>query len=205
MRGKHKPHEHYYAQRPESKARLGLLRTRLRGRPFEFLTSASVFSRTRIDAGTRLLVEAMVVPERGFVLDLGCGYGPIGITAAAINPELQVVMVDVNERAVRLTRENAKRNHVRNVEVRPGELYRPVDDTAFDAILSNPPISAGMPIVASIITDAPPHLRNAGSLQLVVRTQTGGKRVYREMETTFGNVRILARKSGYRVLLSKKP
>lgn len=205
MRGKHKPHEHYYAQRPESKARLGLLRTRLRGRPFEFLTSASVFSRTRIDTGTRLLVEAMVVPERGFVLDLGCGYGPIGIAAAAINPELQVIMVDVNERAVRLALGNAKRNHVKNVEVRRGELYRPVDDTTFDAILSNPPISAGMLTVASIVTEALPHLHNTGSLQLVVRTKTGGKRVHREMETTFGNVKVMARRSGYRLLLSKKP
>lgn len=204
MQRKGKSGEHYYVKQPESKARLGLVRTRLRGRSFEFLTSASVFSRTRVDAGTRLLAESMVLPERGFVLDLGCGYGPVGIAAAATTPGLHVMMVDVNERAVRLARENAKRNNLTNVEVRCGVLYDPVDDVEFDSVLSNPPLSAGMHTVSSIIVEAPAHLRTDGSLQLVVRSRIGGRRLYRDMETTFGNVTTLARRSGYRVLLSKK-
>ena len=79
---------------------MGILQTYFRGRPFKFVTASGVFSRTRIDPGTRLLIEFMILPEKGNVLDLGCGYGPVGIAAASFNPNLRVVMTDVNERAV---------------------------------------------------------------------------------------------------------
>jgi len=170
---------------------------------FEFLTASGVFSRKRIDPGTRLLIESMILPEEGTVLDIGCGYGAVGIAAAAFNPKLRVVMTDVNERAVWLARENAKRNYVSNVEVRRGDLYEPVKDMRFHAILSNPPISAGMRVVTPIITEAPKHLVDGGLLQIVVRTRIGGRKLRQVMEQTFGDVEVLARGGGYRVLLSK--
>jgi 16S rRNA (guanine1207-N2)-methyltransferase len=196
--------EHYYVRQPESKPQLGLIRTHLRRCFFEFLTSSSVFSKRRVDLGTRLLIESMVLPEKGKVLDLGCGYGPVGVVAAVLNPELHVVMVDVNERAVRLARENAKRNRTGNVEVRRGFLYEPVDGMEFDAVLCNPPVSAGMKTVTSIVTNAPSYLRENGSFQIVVRTKIGGTRLSAELEQVFRNVEVLSRGSGYRVLLSKK-
>jgi 16S rRNA (guanine1207-N2)-methyltransferase len=147
----------------------------------------------------------MELPPQGAVLDLGCGYGPIGIAAATINPDVHVVMVDVNERAVRLARKNAQRNNVTNVAVRSGWLYQPIGNTKFEAVLSNPPLSAGKPTVSSIVGEAPSHLRDNGSLQVVVRSKTGGPSLLREMDATFGNVKVVARKSGYRVLLAKKP
>ncbi len=145
----------------------------------------------------------MVLPEKGCVLDLGCGYGPVGIAAAVLNPRLRVIMVDVNERAVWLARKNAKKNRVDNVEVRQGFLYEPVEDVKFDAILCNPPVSAGMQVVSPIVANAPVHLVRDGLFQLVVRSRIG-KRVSGEMEKAFGNVKVLAIRSGYRVLLSKK-
>ncbi len=145
----------------------------------------------------------MVLPEKGLVLDLGCGYGPVGIAAAAFNPSLQVVMTDVNERAVWLARENARRNGVENVKVRQGFLYEPVEDMKFEVVLSNPPITAGMKTVQPLITQAPQHLANEGTLQIVVRSKVSGKRLTKIMTETFGNVDVLARKSGYRVLISK--
>ncbi|MDH5450275.1 MAG: class I SAM-dependent methyltransferase [Candidatus Bathyarchaeota archaeon] len=204
MKRKSSKDEHYYTEQPKSKAQLGLIRTHLRGRFFEFLTSSSVFSKKRVDLGTRLLIESMVLPEKGCVLDLGCGYGPVGIAAAVFNSNLHVVMVDVNERAVWLTRENAKRDNVDNVEVRHGFLYEPVEKMKFNVILCNPPVSAGMQIVLPIVTGAPEHLEEDGLFQIVVRSKIGGKRVLNELEKTFGNVEVLARKSGYRLLLSKK-
>jgi len=197
--------DHYYTREPKSKVQLGLIQTYLRGRFFEFLTSSSVFSKKHIDLGTRLLIESMILPEKGCALDLGCGYGPVGIAAAVFQPNLHVVMVDVNERAVWLTRENAKRNNVDNVEVRRGFLYGPVANMRFDTILCNPPVSAGMQIVLPIVTGAYKHLKENGLFQLVVRSKIGGKRLLGELEKVFGNVRVLARKSGYRVLVSKKP
>ena len=196
--------EHYFSKQPGSKPQLGLIRTQLRGRFFEFLASSSVFSKKRVDLGTRLLIESMVLPERGSVLDLGCGYGPVGISAASSNHYLHVVMVDVNRRAVWLAGENAKRNRTDNIEVRHGFLYEPVNSMNFAAILCNPPVSAGMETVSSIVMNAPRHLQGGGSLQLVVRSKKGGKRLFSMMAEAFGSVEVLAKQSGYRVLLSKK-
>ncbi|MBC7131151.1 methyltransferase, partial [Candidatus Bathyarchaeota archaeon] len=101
---------HYFAEHPSSKPRFGMIRTYLRGKPFKFITASGVFSKKRVDLGTKLLIESMVLPEEGLVLDVGCGYGAIGIAAAAFNPKLHVVMVDVNERAVKLAKMNVKLN-----------------------------------------------------------------------------------------------
>jgi 16S rRNA (guanine1207-N2)-methyltransferase len=195
--------EHYFTEHPKSKLNFGVVRAYFRSRLFEFVTASGVFSKTRIDPGTRLLIEEMLLPEKGRILDLGCGYGPVGIAAATFNPNLQVVMADVNERAVWLARKNAKRNFLENVEVRQGFLYEPVRYMKFETILSNPPIAAGMKTVLPLITQAPQRLKEEGLLQIVVRSKVSGKRLTKLMDETFGNVNVLARKSGYRVLVSK--
>jgi 16S rRNA (guanine1207-N2)-methyltransferase len=196
--------EHYYSAHPESTPKLGLIKTHLRGRMFEFVTSSSVFSKKRVDTGTRLLIESMVLPDRGTVLDVGCGYGAVGIAAAALHLDLEVVMTDVNVRAVRLARENIERNRVANAEVRCGYLYEPVEDSTFNVILSNPPVSAGMETVKAIITEAPSVMAPKAALQMVVRSKIGGKSLPALLETTFGNSGVLARESGYRVLTAEK-
>ncbi|HVP41440.1 MAG TPA: class I SAM-dependent methyltransferase [Candidatus Krumholzibacteriaceae bacterium] len=196
---------HYFSSKPSAKPNYGLIRVNLRDRYFEFLTASGVFSKKRVDLGTRLLIESMVLPESGNVLDLGCGYGAVGIVAAASYPLVHVYMVDVNARAMWLARENARRNRVDNVVLRGGFLYEPLKDMEFDAILSNPPVSAGLKVVVPIIEQAPGHLTSCGSLQMVVRSKIGGRRLSGVMEEAFGQVEVLARQSGYRVLLSKKP
>jgi 16S rRNA (guanine1207-N2)-methyltransferase len=146
----------------------------------------------------------MVLPESGYVLDMGCGYGPVGIAAAAFNPNLHVVLVDVNSRAVRVARQNVEENGASNAEVRRGSLYKPVEGLSFDCVLSNPPVSAGLNTVRAIICEAPKHMSNKGTFQMVVRSKVGGKRFCTFFEEAFGNVEILARESGYRVLMSHK-
>jgi 16S rRNA (guanine1207-N2)-methyltransferase len=203
MTGKN-PQEHYYSAKPQSEAKKGLIQTRLRGKPFEFVTAASVFSKRRIDTGTRLLVESMVLPTDGSVLDVGCGYGAVGIAAASLNPAFRVTMTDVNVRAVRLARENIERNKVANAEVRWGFLYEPVEDLTFNVVLSNPPVSAGMDIVKSIITNAPRVMATNATLQMVVRSKIGAKTLPTTFERVFGNCQVLAREGGYRVFLAQK-
>lgn len=203
MKTKRSHTEHYHVRQPRSEPKLGMLRTSLRGHFFEFYTSSSVFSRTRVDLGTRLLVEKMVLPQSGRVLDLGCGYGPVGVAAATLNPKLHVVMVDVNKRAVHLAKKNAEHNEATNVEVRHGFLYEPVIESKFKAIYSNPPVSAGMHIVLAIVKGAPEHLEENGLFQLVVPSKIGRRRLPVELDQIFGNVEVLARKSGYRILFSK--
>jgi 16S rRNA (guanine1207-N2)-methyltransferase len=204
MSRKAKDIEHYFSEFPKSRARFGLIRTYLRGRPFEFLTSSGIFSKSRIDLGTRLLIECMVLPEKGCALDMGCGYGAVGISAAASNPKLHVVMVDTNHRAVWLAKQNIVKNSVGNIEVRRGNLFEPVEEIIFDCVLSNPPVSAGMQTVQAIICGAPESMARKGVFEMVVRSKIGGKRLRALFEEAFGNVEVLARESGYRVLISQK-
>jgi 16S rRNA G1207 methylase RsmC len=146
----------------------------------------------------------MKLPETGTVLDVGCGYGAVGIAAAASNPRLRVVMTDVNARAVRLARKNAQKNKVANVEVRCGFLYEPVGDLTFNCVLSNPPVSAGMETVKAIITQAAHVMADKAAFQMVIRSKIGAKTLPLVFNEAFGNCTVLARKSGYRVLIAEK-
>jgi 16S rRNA (guanine1207-N2)-methyltransferase len=204
MSKREKSVEHYFAAHPKSRARFGLIRTYFRGRPFEFLTASGVFSKRRVDLGTRLLIESMILPSEGCVLDVGCGYGAVGIAAAVFNPCLQVVLADVNARAVWLAKQNVEKNNASNAEVRRGRFYEPMKELVFDCVLSNPPVSAGMETVKTIISDAPRHMSSGGLFQMVVRSKVAGKRLCMIFEEAFGNVSVLARESGYRVLKSQK-
>ncbi len=201
---KPKSANHYFSQEPKCQMKFGLVRTCLRGLQLEFLTASSVFSVKRIDPGTRTLIENMRLPSRGSVLDVGCGYGAIGIVAARLDPGLQVVMTDVNRRAVLLARQNAEKNRAANVEVRQGGFYQPVQGMSFEAVLSNPPVSAGMETVRALIRQAPAVLSEGGTLQMVVRSKIGKKTLPQTMVEAFGNSEVLAIESGYRVLAGRK-
>jgi len=193
--------EHYYTSSKRRDLYM-LISDFIRGVSLEFETAGGVFSYKRIDPGTRLLIERALIPDEGTVLDIGCGYGAIGIAIAKLNPRLRVYMVDINREAVKLARRNAKRNGVEDrVVVLHGDLYDPVKGMKFVAIYSNPPLAAGMEVVKRIITEAPQHLELGGTLQVVVRK--GHETVKKLMENTFGNVKQLAAKRGYRVYLSR--
>jgi 16S rRNA (guanine1207-N2)-methyltransferase len=204
MNRKNEELEHYFAAHPKSKPVFGLVRAFFREKPFEFTTASGVFSKMRIDLGTRLLIEQMVLPKNGCVLDIGCGYGAIGIAAAVFNPCLKVVMSDVNIRAVWLAKQNVEKNNVENVEVRRGSLYEPVRDLVFNCVLSNPPVSAGMKTVQAIIAGAPEVMADKATFQMVIRSKIGGKRLQTFFLESFGNVDVLARESGYRILIAEK-
>jgi 16S rRNA G1207 methylase RsmC len=197
--------EHYFSESPTSPEERGLIRTKLRGFDFEFETSSGVFSHKRVDSGTRLLVESMTLPERGRVLDLGCGIGVVGIVAARLNQALEVWMTDVNSRAVSLAESNTKRNGVK-ATVRQGSLYEPVGDVKFDLIITNPPMSAGIDaVVKPMIEGAPTHLVANGVFQLVVQSNKGGRTLSGIIDETFGNIEVTSRGGGFRVFTAKFP
>jgi 16S rRNA G1207 methylase RsmC len=204
MNVKDRSADHYFISSPKSEERFGLVRATLCGRNFEFLTASSVFSKRRVDLGTRLLIESMVLPNEGCVLDIGCGYGAVGIVAASLNPKLRVVMTDVNMRAVRLARRNVELNKAASAEVRHGYFFEPVEGLVFNCVLSNPPISAGMKTVKAIVKGAPQVMADKGTFQMVIRSKIGSKALPAILKETFGNVRVLARGSGFRVLIGQR-
>ncbi len=194
---------HYYSKRPSTPRRRTVISDVIRGIPIELITEPGVFSPKRIDPGTRLLIENLDIPEKGTALDMGCGYGVIGIILAKINPALKVYLVDINKRTIELAKINAKINKVQDrVIVLQGNLYEPVRDKKFNLIASNPPISAGLKIVEEIVEEAKNHLVEKGIIEIVLRK--GVNTILSLMEKTYGNVEIVARKSGYKVLKSIK-
>jgi len=194
----------YFERRPASARRPARITVTIRGRPFLFQTDSGVFSREGLDRGTELLLEAIEVGPCESILDLGCGYGVIGIVAAHLSEGGHVILTDVNERAAALARANLAGNGIRNAEVRIGDVYAPVDGLVFDHILCNPPIRAGRAIVDRIISEAPPHLLDGGSLWLVARTRQGADTLRLRMTKAFDGADVVKRGSGYKVLRSIK-
>src|SRR2546428_3212821 len=196
--------EQYFSARPKSRRRQADIHPMIRGHPFAFRTDAGVFSGDKIDRGTELLLEAIEIGPCELILDLGCGYGAIGIVAARLSEGGHVILTDVNERAIRLARENLAANRIANAEARLGNLYEPVAEMAFDHIVSNPPIRAGRDVVDRIISDAPSHLLDGGSLWLVARTRHGAGAIQKRMTAAFGTATIVHRGSRFQVLRSAK-
>jgi 16S rRNA (guanine1207-N2)-methyltransferase len=190
---------HYFSDQPRAPSQRRTIDVRLRGRSWTFLTDRGVFSRQGIDPGTKLLIEAMRIDSADHVLDLGCGYGPIGLVAATLALRGAVVMVDVNERAVALASENAARASLDNVEVYHGDGTAPVRGRMFHVVAMNPPIRAGRDTVRRLLRESREALRPGGRCYLVVRTSQGAKTLAREMQALFPEVREIARGGGYRV------
>lgn len=196
--------DHYFSGRPLVASRPRELRVRLRGRPWTFLADRGVFASAGVDAGTKLLIETMEIHPADNVLDLGCGYGPVGIIAATMAPQGGVTLVDINARAVHLAQENARRAGLSNVEVRLGDGCAAVGEQRFDVVLMNPPIRAGKATVRRLVQDAWTHLREGGRFYFVVRTAQGAKTLARDVGTVFGIVTEQSRGSGYRVFCAIK-
>ncbi|KEO76319.1 class I SAM-dependent methyltransferase [Paenibacillus polymyxa] len=196
--------DHYYSKRPETAHERRSLETVLRGRSYRFVSDSGVFSKQGIDYGSRVLIEAMQLPAQASVLDVGCGYGPIGLAAAALVPEGHVTMVDINERAVQLAIENAERNGVKNVTIKQSDLFAEVKNERFDVILTNPPIRAGKETVHTIFELAYEHLNEGGALWVVIQKKQGAPSASAKIESLFGHVEEVTKDKGYRILKAKK-
>ncbi len=196
-------HQHYYSTDPKSLSKPQFLETIVRGVPLRLKTDTGVFSKDKIDKGSRLLAETVLVNRDDHILDLGCGYGVIGLTLAALAPEGQVLLVDVNTRSLELAQENAKLNGLTNVNFRFSDGFTAVEET-FDLIVTNPPIRAGKGVYYPFVDGAFDHLRSGGRFAAVVQTKQGAKSFAQKIETVFGNVETLAKSGGYRILLAIK-
>ncbi|OJG57950.1 16S RNA methylase [Enterococcus mundtii] len=196
---------HYYSEHPETAHEFDEWSFELRGKTFQFVTDSGVFSRETVDYGSRVLIDAFEwtqLPE-GKILDVGCGYGPIGLSLAYAS-ERFVEMVDINARAVDLAQGNAKRNQIKNVAIHQSNIYEEVTETDYAAIVSNPPIRAGKKVVHEILTGAYPRLRTGGTLTIVIQKKQGAPSAQKKMQETFGNAEIVIKDKGYYIIRSVK-
>ncbi len=191
--------EHYYTKKPESVQKSRLLSLFLNTRELQFKTSSSMFSPKRVDKATMLLIEYMQPGEK--VLDMGCGYGPIGISLAVLKPECSVTMVEINERAADLARQNISLNRATNATVIESDFFENVEGK-FDTILMNPPGAIKMDRRYKLIEECKDYLEEGGVLQIVARHNKGGSRLEEKMKEVFGNVETLVRRVGFRVYIS---
>jgi 16S rRNA (guanine1207-N2)-methyltransferase len=197
--------EHYFSRRPVSTSRPYEFSATLRGRRWTFRTASGVFARRGVDPGSRLLMDAMRVSRADRVLDLGCGYGPIGLAAAALASRGLVMLVDANERAAVLALANAARNKVANVRVVVADGASVVNEGSMDVVVTNPPVRAGRLVVHAFIDGAWRALRPGGRFYLVARTAQGAKTLARLIAEQFGEVRQIAVAHGYRVYEATRP
>ncbi|MBM7408535.1 class I SAM-dependent methyltransferase [Methanococcus maripaludis] len=193
---------HYFSENPDSKHDESTISGMLRGKRFSFKTDSGVFSPKKIDKGTIILVEELELSKDDDVLDVGCGYGVIGISIAdEVN---SVTMTDLNNRSVGLTRNNIKLNgkSEKNIEVFQGDLFEKVSNKKYSVIISNPPIKAGKELIHKIISKGHDLLNENGSIWVVIQTKHGAKSLTKYMEEIFGNVETVTISGGYRVLKS---
>jgi len=196
--------EHYYTEKQKSEFKPKLIDIALSDIEFGLYTSGGVFSSKKLDLGTKLLIEQAIVKKGWKVLDLGCGYGVVGIAIKRLYTSSEVVLSDVNTRAIKLVRMNVKHNKI-EAEVIHSDAFKnkKFDGVLFDTILLNPPQTAGKDVCFNMIEESKKHLCKGGLLQLVARTQKGGKHLSKKMEEVFGNVRETAKKSGYRIYVGE--
>jgi 16S rRNA (guanine1207-N2)-methyltransferase len=171
---------------------------------FEFFTDRGVFSKENLDFGTRQLLKRININQKvKTIIDMGCGYGPIGIYLAKMNPNSHVYMYDINSRAIDLAQKNSELNQVTNTTIKNSYLFEHVDHKV-DLIVTNPPIRAGKEIVFDLYEQSYLHLNQGGSFYCVIQKKQGAASTYKKLMALFSNCVIVAKEKGYWILLSKK-
>ena len=191
----------YFAENPDAKHDIHELNVELLGQRLTFLTDAGVFSKKMIDFGSRVLLSVLDFEAGERVLDVGCGYGPLGLTLAKAQG-VTATMVDINQRALDLAQKNAERNQV-SAHIFQSNVYEKVSGI-FDHIISNPPIRAGKQVVHEVISGSYEHLTEGGDLTLVIQKKQGAPSAKSKMEAVFSNCEIVKKDKGYYILRSEK-
>jgi len=194
---------HYYEKKQFSPLDLQKFSIVIRGNGLELYTGSGVFSKSKVDKGSMLLAENAIIQEGWKVLDFGCGYGAIGIAIAKDNPSTDVLMSDINKRAVMLSKRNIEINNLKNARAMQSDLFENIDEK-FNTILLNPPQAAGKDLCIKMIEQSKDFLLPKGLFQMVARHNIGGRELEKHMVRIFGNVKEIAKKSGYRIYVSEK-
>lgn len=201
--------EHYFSQKPTTEHDEKNIKVSFFGNDYTFKTDSGVFSKDRVDFGTSLLIKSFDKPDDADVLDLGCGYGPIGIIVSSTLKKGRVVLADINERAVQLARENIVLNrHLisKNVEVivKQSFSFNDLGNERFDYILLNPPIRTGKTVIYQMFEDANNYLKENGELWIVIQKKQGAESAIKKLNSIYKEVTAVNKDKGYVIVKSVK-
>ena len=189
---------HYFTNEENLKSEIEKVIVEINGIPFYFYTDNGVFSKGELDFGTELLLKNFKYddPNNKTLLDIGCGCGPIGIYASYLG--FTVDMSDVNKRAIHLSKMSLKEQGL-NANVFESDAYKNITNK-YDYIVSNPPIRVGKEKLYEIVMNAKEHLKDDGSLWIVVRKQQGAESMVRDMKNVYKTVEVVAKKKGFFII-----
>ncbi len=198
---------HYYTNDPDLEHNEQTFTFELGGHQLRFTTDNGVFSKHTIDYGSRVLIDTVLAQPTlmaGDVLDVGCGYGPIGLALAAALPERHVTMSDVNKRAMGLAERNAVTNNLSDrVTIVASAAYDAID-AQYSVIVTNPPVRAGKSVVTAIVGGAFDHLVDGGEVFVVLQKKQGAPSAKKLLAEKFGNAEVLKKDAGYYILHAEK-
>lgn len=194
---------HYFSEVQDVKSVKKIINYEIKNEKFEFLTDNGVFSKTKVDFGTDVMLRTFLNENKKLenirILDIGCGYGVVSVVLKRFFEKAKILSTDVNERALELTRENIqKNNRTDDFEVRKSFVFDNISEN-FDMILSNPPIRAGKQVIFEIYEKSFFHLNKNGKFYCVIQTKHGAKSTKKKLEELFGNCTTLVIEAGYRI------
>ena len=194
---------HYFSEVQDVKSLKKIINYEIKNEKFEFLTDNGVFSKTKVDFGTDVMLRTFLNENKKLenirILDIGCGYGVVSVVVKRFFEKAKILSTDVNERALELTRENIqKNNRTDDFEVRKSFVFDNISEN-FDMILSNPPIRAGKQVIFEIYEKSFFHLNKNGKFYCVIQTKHGAKSTKKKLEELFGNCTTLVIEAGYRI------
>jgi len=199
--------QHYSSQFPDVRVKVFTIPVSLRRHLYLFKTITGIFSYKKLDLGTQVFIEHMTIPKKGDnLLDLGCGFGAIGIVLAYLSPQSSVYLIDTNKRALWCTRENIKYNlseRSGKIIVLNGSYLEPVQNKniKFDAIYMNPPIRNGRKEFLALCKEIPSYLKREGQFQFVMRKKMGANYIYnyliQNLSDLYEKINVTFKRSGY--------
>ena len=189
---------HYFQDDPNLASNIKKISFEINGITMNLLTDNGVFSKSKVDEGSLAFLKVLLPLDLGNnILDLGCGYGTLGLTLAVAKKEARVVLADINPRALNMCKRNAELLNVsQRVTILQSDIYTKIEGK-YDSIVINPPIRAGKAVTYKMYEEAKQYLIDGGSLLIVIRKAQGAESAAKYIESIFGNVKLLDRKKGY--------
>lgn len=193
----------YFENNTNLKSEIRKIQYFFKGTEITFFADNGVFSKNGIDFGSNLLLKTVDLKNVKSVLDVGSGYGTIGLTISKMNPHINVTMIDVNLRAIELTKSAIAYNNISNAQVFESNIYENVVGF-FDLIVTNPPIRAGKKVVHGILIDGYNFLNDGGSLWCVIQKKQGAPSAIKALESMYKTVEIVENDKGYWIIRAVK-